>query len=90
MQDRREGNVVFRHEKDGTLIQEFRDKEYGLRLVTDPKGNKTLTARNIIKEPKVVFEGPINTPDQRAKLPAPVRRRLEQIEKAPKVTPPGK
>jgi hypothetical protein len=91
-QERREGykgRMIFRYEEDGGLIQGFRDSEYALKLVTDRKGNKTLTARSI-KDPKVVFEGPINTPAQRAKLPAPVQRRLEQIEKTPGLAPPVK
>ena len=91
-QDRRDGYtgmMIFRYEENGGLTQGFRDSEYALKLVTDRKGNKTLTARSI-KDPKVVFEGPIDTPAQRAKLPAPVQRRLEQIEKTPGLAPPVK
>ncbi len=91
-QDRGEGyqgEMIFRSEKDGGLIQGFRDNEYVLRLVTDRNGKKTLTARDI-KNAEVVFEGPINTPAERAKLPVPVRRRLEQIERTPKFAPPAR
>jgi hypothetical protein len=83
------GEMVFQAREDGTLTQLFRDNKYALRLVTNPKGNKTLTARSV-KDPKVVFEGPVNTPEERAKLTVPVRRRLEQIEKAARPVPPGK
>jgi hypothetical protein len=72
------GEMIFQAHEDGTMIQAFRDNEYALRLVTDAKGNKTLTARSV-KDPKAVFEGPINTPQQRAKFPAPLQRRLEQM-----------
>jgi hypothetical protein len=83
------GEMVFEAHEGDAVIQAFRDGEYALRLVTDAKGGKTLTARSV-KDPKAVFEGPVNTPAERAKLPPPVQRRLEQIEKAPKVAPPDK
>ena len=81
------GEMIFQSRENGELLQGFRDSEYALRLVTDRKGNKTLTARRV-KDAEVVFEGPVNTPAERAKLPVPVRRRLEQIEKTPKFAPP--
>lgn len=61
----------------GDSNMSFSDKKGSLDLkMTD--GKKTLTARN----PKgdVVFSGPVNTPEERKKLPAEVRERLEKIE----------
>ncbi|MBS0631236.1 MAG: PDZ domain-containing protein [Verrucomicrobia bacterium] len=55
----------------------FSDEQGSLDLkIAD--GKKTLTA----KDPKgaVVFSGPVNTPEERKKLPADVRERLEKIE----------
>lgn len=80
------GEMIFQAHDDGAAVQAFRDNEYALRLMTDRKGNKTLTARST-RDAKVVFEGPVNTPAERAKLPSPVQRRLEQLEKTPQLAP---
>lgn len=56
---------------------EFKDDRGSLRLVNEA-GGKHLT----VKDPagQVSFEGPVDTPEQRAALPADVRERLERIE----------
>jgi hypothetical protein len=76
--------TVSKIQEDGAVTQVYQDTEYSLSLTKDAKGTKTLVARNV-KENKTVFEGPINTPEQRAKLPQPVARRLADIEKGPMI-----
>ena len=57
---------------------EFKDERGTLQLVNEA-GGKQLT----VKDPagQLIFEGPVNTPEQRAALPADVRERLERIER---------
>jgi hypothetical protein len=79
---RADGNrFTFKFGEDGTAVQVFEDNEYALHLTRDAKGNKTLVARNL-KNNQEVFRGPVNTPQERAKLPPPVARRLEMMVKA--------
>ena len=73
-----ESKITVRIQEDGRRIIAFEDNEYALTVTVDKGGNKTLVARNL-KENKTVFEGPINTPEQRAKLPPPVARRMERL-----------
>lgn len=63
--------------RDGTM--NYTDDQGSLEVVTKD-GKKSLTA----KDPagKLIFDGPINTPDEKAKLPDGVRERLEKIEDA--------
>jgi hypothetical protein len=60
---------------EGTL--EFKDERGSLRLVNET-GGKQLT----VKDPagQLIFEGPVETPEQRAALPEDIRERLERIE----------
>jgi serine protease Do len=55
----------------------FSDDEGELRIES-VDGRKTLTAKD--PQGKVLFNGPINTEEQRAKVPANVRQRFEKLE----------
>jgi len=56
----------------------FTDDEGSLEL-SHKDGKKSLIAKS--PDGAVLFDGPIDTPEQREKLPASVRARLEQVEK---------
>ena len=58
-------------------------------LTQDAKGGKTFTAKGA--DGKVVFEGPVNTDAERAKVPADCRAKLDQMDgkNAQQEEPPG-
>lgn len=55
----------------------FRDDSGSLELSFDG-GKRTLVAKGT--DGKLVYEGPVDTPEQRAALPAEVRKRFERME----------
>jgi hypothetical protein len=55
----------------------FSDEQGELKLES-VDGKKTLTAKNA--QGKILFSGPINTKEERAKVPENVRRRFEKLE----------
>ena len=59
----------------------YEDDEHVLILVID-KGVKYLSAKN--KQGAVIFHGPINTPQQRAAVPAAIRPKLKRLETPPR------
>lgn len=59
-------------------VSEYTDSEMSLRI-TEKDDGKTLLARDA--QDQTLFEGPIDTADQRAKLPAAVAEKLEKFEK---------
>jgi hypothetical protein len=61
--------------RDGTM--DYSDDEGALEIVTKD-GKKTLTAKDA--GGKVIFKGPVNTTEEKAKLPSAVAERLRKIE----------
>jgi membrane-associated protease RseP (regulator of RpoE activity) len=60
----------------------FKDDEHDLVLTTI-EGRKTLVAKDAAGVE--VFNGPVDTPEQRAALPAAVRLKLERLEALPRM-----
>lgn len=52
------------------------DRSY--TLVTDPQGHKTFTVK--AKDGKTIFEGPVNSKEEREKVPADLREKLEKLQ----------
>jgi hypothetical protein len=52
--------------------------DQGTLTVEDRDGRRTATVKDA--QDKVVFEGPIDTPEQKAKLPPEAREHLERID----------
>lgn len=63
---------------EGTTVITWKNKD-GAGELRVHNGHKHLVARNA--EGRVVSAGPVDTPEQRQQLPAPVREQLERIEK---------
>ncbi|MGI8891072.1 MAG: PDZ domain-containing protein [Chthoniobacterales bacterium] len=61
----------------GRATVTFSDDEGELKM-ENLKGRKTLTAKDA--QGNMLYNGPIETPEDRAKLPAHVRQRLEKLE----------
>jgi len=60
----------------------FADEEHQLEIRNDKDG-KTLIVKD--KEGKELFNGPINTPDQRKAVPEAIQPKLEKLEKSTRV-----
>lgn len=61
----------------GDGMMNYNDDKGSLELVSK-EGRKMLTAKDAAG--KVIYEGPVSTPEERAKLPQEVRERLKKIE----------
>jgi serine protease Do len=64
----------------GRSTMEFRD-EAGVLEIVRKDGSKVLTAKDA--EGKVIFNGPIDTEEEKSKLPPELRSRLDKIEVMP-------
>lgn len=62
----------------------FADEEHGLTVTTDNNGRRLLAKD---KDGKVIFDGPINTAEEREKVPEPVRKKLDLVERSAHMTP---
>ena len=77
-------HVFNRKLKDGATILHMNDGNFafsddeGSIDVKASKGDRQLTVKD--KSGKVLFEGPINTDEQRASLPAEVKERLKKLD----------
>jgi serine protease Do len=75
----RKGGPGFRalaiHTGNSNMV--FSDDEGSLEL-TSKEGAKSLVAKS--PQGEVIFQGPVNTPEERQAMPAPVRDRLERLE----------
>ena len=75
--------IMHRAGKGGTIIDlpksniSYSDDEGSIEIKVDD-GKRNLTIKNTKGD--VAFNGPINTPEERAKLPAEVSKRLEKLE----------
>lgn len=63
------------------FLAKYEDEQYVLNFSTDGK-DKRLTAKN--KKGDVLFDGPVNTAQQRNTIPEPLRPILKQLESPPK------
>ncbi len=59
------------------------DGEHTLTLTSEGDGKEHLEVRD--KDGKVVFDGPINTPEERKEVPEDIRKKLDKIEKSVRV-----
>jgi hypothetical protein len=60
------------------------DGEHQLTIETGQGGFRTLTATDQ-KTGAVLFKGPINTDDERAAVPEPIRAKLERLEQQSRI-----
>jgi hypothetical protein len=58
----------------------YKDKALMLRIMRND-GHTVLTATDQRRQGKVIYEGPIDTPQEREKLPPEVRQKMEKLEK---------
>ena len=70
-------SVDVRKSDDRTVVA-FNDGEHTLTVTRRGEGKRHLTAKD--KRGKVVFDGPIDTKDERAKVPGEIAEKLKQLE----------
>lgn len=77
-----DGNMVFVSLDTGRSTLKLKDEAGELELMTKD-GKKMLNATD--PDGKVIFNGPVDTDEEKAKLPAGLGARLEKLEKMPSV-----
>lgn len=67
------------HAENGATTRVLSDEEHVITLKVDKEGKKTLSAERV-KDKEVVFSGPVDTDEERKKVPAAVAEKLKQLE----------
>jgi hypothetical protein len=74
----RDGRIERFFAPDGEFQMVFSDGEHSLQISGRREGERKLTARTA--DGKIVFEGPIGTPEQRKAIPEEIARKLQMFE----------
>jgi hypothetical protein len=68
-------HITVQRQADGSVVKTYTDGEQTLNVTTSVEGTSTLVAKD--KDGTELFNGPINTKAEQAKVPAEVAKRLD-------------